>query len=41
MAEGALIYVGIHAFVAAFSFLVIAGDIKRVELKTWPGKDAL
>jgi hypothetical protein len=31
--EGALIYVGIHAFVAAFSFLVITGDIKRVELK--------
>ncbi|MDE8557241.1 MFS transporter [Pantoea agglomerans] len=38
--EGALVYVGIHAFVAAFSFLVIAGDIKRVELKSWHGKDA-
>ena len=31
--NGALVYVGIHAFVAAFSFLFITGDIKRFELK--------
>ena len=31
--NGALIYVGIHAIVAVLSYLVIVGDIKRVELK--------
>ena len=31
--NGALIYVGIHAVVAVLSYLVIVGDIKRVELK--------
>jgi ACS family glucarate transporter-like MFS transporter len=31
--NGALIYVGIHALVAMFSYLVLVGDIKRIELK--------
>jgi ACS family glucarate transporter-like MFS transporter len=31
--NGALIYVGIHAVIAVLSYLVIVGDIKRVELK--------
>ncbi|NUU67161.1 MFS transporter [Enterobacteriaceae bacterium BIT-l23] len=31
--NGALVYVGIHALVAVFSFLFIVGDIKRIELK--------
>ncbi|MGK7246672.1 MFS transporter [Buttiauxella agrestis] len=31
--NGALIYVGVHAIVAVLSYLVIVGDIKRVELK--------
>lgn len=31
--ESALVYVGVHAVVAALSFLVITGDIKRIELK--------
>lgn len=31
--NGALIYVGIHAFVAVMSYLVLVGDIKRIELK--------
>ncbi|MEM6052539.1 MFS transporter [Erwinia sp. P7711] len=31
--NGALIYVGIHAFVAVLSYLVLVQDIKRIELK--------
>ena len=31
--NGALIYVGIHAFVAVLSYLVLVKDIKRIELK--------
>jgi ACS family glucarate transporter-like MFS transporter len=31
--NGALVFVGANALVAAFSFLVIVGDIKRLELK--------
>jgi len=31
--NGALVYVGVHAFVAMASYLVIVGEIKRVELK--------
>lgn len=32
--NGALIYVGVHALVAAvLSYLVLVGDIKRIELK--------
>lgn len=31
--NGALFYVGIHAVIAILSFLVIVGDIKRIELK--------
>lgn len=31
--KGALVYVGIHALVAVFSYLFIVGDIKRIELK--------
>ncbi|WP_130831442.1 MFS transporter [[Erwinia] mediterraneensis] len=34
--NGALIYVGIHAFVAVLSYLVLVGDIKRIELKHLP-----
>jgi ACS family glucarate transporter-like MFS transporter len=29
----ALIYVGIHALIAVLSYLVLVGDIKRIELK--------
>ena len=35
--NGALIYVGIHALVAIVSYLVLVGDIKRVELKPVTG----
>lgn len=31
--NGALVYVGIHAFVAMFCYLFVVGEIKRVELK--------
>jgi MFS transporter, ACS family, glucarate transporter len=31
--EGALVYVGVHALIAVVSFLVIVGDIRRIELK--------
>ena len=31
--NGALIYVGVHALVAVLSYLVLVGDIKRIELK--------
>lgn len=31
--NGALIFVGVNALVAIFSYLVIVGEIKRVELK--------
>jgi MFS transporter, ACS family, glucarate transporter len=30
---GALVYVGAHALIAVFSFVVIVGDIKRLELR--------
>lgn len=36
--NGALIYVGIHALVAVFSYLVLVGDIKRIELKPIAGR---
>lgn len=32
--NGALVYVGIHAFVAVLSYLVLVDNIKRIELKT-------
>ena len=38
--NGALIYVGVHAIVAVLSYLVIVGDIKRIELKPVPLKSA-
>lgn len=38
--HGALIYVGVHALVAVLSFLVIVGDIKRIELKPVKGQEA-
>ncbi|VFS48042.1 D-glucarate permease [Budvicia aquatica] len=31
--NGALIYVGIHAFVAVISYLFIVGKIERIQLK--------
>ncbi|SFN14301.1 MFS transporter, ACS family, glucarate transporter [Formivibrio citricus] len=31
--NGALVYVGVHAFIAIVSYLFIVGEIKRVELK--------
>ncbi|PKH19989.1 MFS transporter [Enterobacterales bacterium CwR94] len=31
--EGALIYVGIHAFIAVMSYLVLVGNIERIELR--------
>ena len=36
--NGALIYVGIHALVAVLSYLVLVGDIKRIELKPVAGR---
>jgi len=38
--NGALIYVGVHAFIAVVSYLVIVGDIKRIELKPVIGSRA-
>ncbi|MEO5824142.1 MAG: MFS transporter, partial [Vicinamibacteraceae bacterium] len=34
---GALVYVGAHALIAVVSFLVIVGDIRRIELPPEPG----
>ncbi len=34
--EGALVYVGAHALLAVVSFLVIVGDIRRIELPPLP-----
>jgi ACS family glucarate transporter-like MFS transporter len=31
--NGALVYVGVHAFIAIFCYLFVVGEIKRVELK--------
>ena len=31
--NGALVYVGVHAFIAALCYLFVVGEIKRVELK--------
>lgn len=31
--NGALVYVGVHAFVAMACYLFVVGEIKRVELK--------
>jgi ACS family glucarate transporter-like MFS transporter len=36
--NGALIYVGVHALVAVLSYLVLVGDIKRIELKPVAGR---
>lgn len=36
--NGALIHVGIHALVAVLSYLVLVGDIKRIELKPVAGR---
>ena len=36
--NGALIYVGVHALVAIISYLVLIGDIKRIELKPVAGQ---
>ena len=38
--NGALIYVGIHALVAVLSYLVLVGDIKRIELKPVVGRSS-
>jgi nitrate/nitrite transporter NarK len=38
--EGALVYVGVHALVAVVSFLVIVGDIRRIELPPRAGAPA-
>ena len=35
--NGALIYVGVHALIAVLSYLVLVGDIKRIELKPVAG----
>jgi ACS family glucarate transporter-like MFS transporter len=34
--NGALVFVGANAFVAVVSYLVVVGEIKRVQLKTTP-----
>ena len=36
--NGALIYVGVHALIAVPSYLVLVGDIKRIELKPVAGQ---
>ena len=36
--NGALIYVGVHALIAVVSYLVLVGDIKRIELKPVAGQ---
>ncbi|MNH40124.1 putative glucarate transporter [compost metagenome] len=36
----ALVYVGANALVAVFSYLVIVGPIKRIELRESPKPDA-
>ena len=36
--NGALIYVGVHALIAVLSYLVLVGDIKRIELKPVAGQ---
>ena len=38
--NGALIYVGVHALVAVLSYLVLVGDIKRIELKPVAGQSS-
>jgi ACS family glucarate transporter-like MFS transporter len=35
--DGALVFVGANAVIATFSYLVITGEIKRLELKPLPG----
>jgi ACS family glucarate transporter-like MFS transporter len=37
--NGALIYVGVHALVAVLSYLVLVGNIKRIELKPVTGRE--
>jgi ACS family glucarate transporter-like MFS transporter len=32
--NGALVFVGLNALVACFCYLVVVGEIRRVELKT-------
>lgn len=39
--EGALVYVGVHALLAVVCFLVIVGEIRRIELPPVPGAAAL
>ncbi|HGD7926049.1 TPA: hypothetical protein ACI7DS_005141, partial [Escherichia coli] len=36
--NGVLIYVGVHALIAVLSYLVLVGDIKRIELKPVAGQ---
>ena len=36
--NGGLIYVGVHALIAVLSYLVLVGDIKRIELKPVAGQ---
>lgn len=36
--NGALIYVGVYALIAVLSYLVLVGDIKRIELKLVAGQ---
>ncbi len=38
--HGALIYVGVHALIAVLSYLVLVGDIKRIELKPVAGQSS-
>ena len=37
--NGALVYIGIHALVTVVSYLVLVGDMKRVELKPVTGSE--
>lgn len=38
--NGALIYVGVYSLVAIINYLVLLGDIKRIELKPVAGQSS-
>ena len=39
--NGALVFVALHPLLAVFSYLVIVGEIRRVELRPQPSPNAL
>ncbi|MEI8441232.1 MFS transporter, partial [Escherichia coli] len=36
--NGPMIYVGVHALIAVLSYVLLGGDIKRIELKPVAGQ---